>query len=70
MQGQSDGTGQHSTFQCFYCFETGHFKRNCPVLKAEQDQRSPSPNNRYPRRVPEVLYTRQPQMNPNDIDLN
>ncbi|MEW8546310.1 MAG: C2HC-type zinc finger protein, partial [Candidatus Thiodiazotropha sp.] len=69
-QGQNQGQARHSTLQCYYCLNTGHIKRNCPILKAEQNRGTPSLNYRTQRPTPEGPLYRQPQFNPNNIDLN
>ena len=77
LQGQVQGQGQqikgqdrHATFQCFYCSEIGHIKRNCPVLKAEQTQNLPESNNRNSRPAPLTPYYGHPHGNANYLDLN
>ena len=69
-QGQSQGQARHSTLKCYYCSNIGHIKRNCPVLKADQNRGVPDRIYRTQRPTLEGPSPRQPQFNPNNIDLN
>lgn len=71
-QGHNNGLGQPG-LQCYYCLESGHFKRNCPVLKAEQNLAMHASNYTPNRSQPPILARshRGPmQAGANDIDLN
>lgn len=39
-QGQIQGQNRLGNIKCFHCSNFGHFKRDCPVLKAEQSLNS------------------------------
>lgn len=69
-QGQNQGLAHHSTLKCYYCSNIGHIKRNCPILKADQNRGAPDLIYRAQRLTLEGPSYRQPQSNPNNIDLN
>ena len=71
-QGRShtQGQGYHAALQCYHCYEIGHIKRNCPILKAEQSQSQPIQGNRNPRPAPLTPYYGPSHGSANYIDLN
>lgn len=69
-QGQIHGQGRLGNIKCFHCSNFGHFKRDCPVLKAEQ---SLNPDHGLQTRETQRIGTpsgNQEQFNSPDIDLN
>ena len=69
-QGQIQGQARHSTLKCYYCSNIGHIKRNCPILKANQNRGAPDLIYRTQRPTIEGSSYRQPQFISNNIDLN
>ena len=68
-QGQVQGQSHLGNIKCFHCSNFGHFKRDCPVLKAEQHLNSDrGSQTRQTQRI--GTSCRQEQFNSPDIDLN
>lgn len=69
-QGQVQGQSRLGNIKCFHCSNFGHFKRDCPVLKAEQNLNSDRGSQiRETQRIG-TPSCRQGQFNSPDIDLN
>ena len=67
-QGQVQGQSHLGNIKCFHCSNFGHFKRDCPVLKAEQNLNSDrGSQTRQTQRI--GTSCRQGQFNSPDIDL-